>query len=59
VVSVFVAAVRTVVTDDASESAWAGAAKPASPPSSTKLPASKLAAAVRTCLKRITLACLR
>jgi hypothetical protein len=54
-----VAAARAVVRRSPCESAWAVPGRPTSPPSSTKLPASKLAAAVRTGLKRITLACLR
>jgi hypothetical protein len=40
-------------------SAWAVPGRTASPPTSTKPPASKLAAALRTCLKRMVIACLR
>jgi hypothetical protein len=53
------AAARAVVRRSPCASAWAVPGRPTSPPRSTKLPASKLAAAIRTGLKRITLACLR
>jgi hypothetical protein len=49
------AAARRAVTD----SAWAAPGRTVSPANSTKLPASKLAAPVRTCLKRMIIACLR
>jgi hypothetical protein len=60
VVSVFVAgAVPMLVTESPCASALAAPGNPASPPNSTKLPASRPAVAARTCLKRITLARLR
>lgn len=64
VVSVFVAvlaaaAARAVVTTSPADCAWAMPGRPTSPPSSTKLPATKLTVAVRTGLKRINIACLR